>query len=120
MAPTSARNWTLVVYVRGRLATLDLRDFASVELAGRPALWPRYDRPAEDTLPGPGEPDPSPLLERVALLPKVSVEREGPINPVRSHELEGGSVYQTQLPGVSKQQVVEGPLVCGFVHPEHV
>ena len=23
------------------IATLDLRDFASVELAGRPALWPR-------------------------------------------------------------------------------
>ncbi len=71
---------------------------------------------AEDLTPS----DPSPLLERVALLPKVRVEREGPINPVRSHELEGGGVYQTQLPGVSKQQVVEGPLVCRFVLPEHV
>jgi len=37
---------TVVMAVAERLgaqaiATLDLRDFASVELAGRPALWPR-------------------------------------------------------------------------------
>ncbi len=43
---TDVVYYTVVMAVAERLeaqaiATLDLRDFASVELAGHPALWPR-------------------------------------------------------------------------------
>ena len=50
----------------------------------------------------------------------MPIERERSIDPVRSHEDEGRGVHKTQLPGVSKQQLVERTLVRHFVNPEHL
>ena len=62
----------------------------------------------------------APVLQRVAFLPKVRIERERSLDPVRAHEHERSGVHETQAPDASTQHLVEGPFVHRFVHPEHI